>query len=178
MSITDSSNQKLNNVDQHFKLNIANIYLLSKLLDMTPVEKIVFLSIGEYSLGYKRKTTNIPSNIGINKNANSWAKDLGISKPTFLRAIKSLASKKYIQIHNGSQRRENGGSYPDYYSIIFQKDLQKKHKIFFNISNDDNKDTKHKQKQISDYTKEEINSMSFNEKYFLTHGKEPDHLEI
>ena len=129
-----------NEQKQHFKINIANVYLLSNKLELTPVEKIIFLAVGEYSLGYKRKTTNIPSNIGINKNANSWAKQLGISKPTFLRAIKSLEAKEYIKIHSGSQHRQNGGSYPDYYSIIFQKELQKRHKIFFDLS-EENKDT-------------------------------------
>jgi len=131
MSTTGNLNQQKLTGDT----NIGNLYrfmLLHK--DLTIYEQTVFMSIGRYSLGYCRISTNVPSDRGYNRNSKAWADALNISKTSFLKAVKSLVEKGLITIHTGSNYRKDGGSYPDYYSIKFNKELQVKHHIYFNTN--------------------------------------------
>ncbi len=113
--------------------NIGGLYRLMLLQKgLTVYEQVVYMTIGRYSLGYCRKNTNVPADKGYNRNSKAWATDMGISKTSFLRAVKSLAERKLITVHSGSAYRKDGGSYPDYYSIKYDGDLQKKHGIYFN----------------------------------------------
>lgn len=122
-------------VDQNGKHNMGSLYDLSGLLEFpTLTERFIYLEIGRFSFGYCRPSTNVPSGKGFNRNASAWAKQLNISKPTFLNAIKSLVSKGYITVHRGSTFRKDGGQYPDYYSIKLHTKLQTENKIYFNLS--------------------------------------------
>lgn len=104
--------------------------------ELSVYDKVVLLAIARYSIGYCRATTNVPEGKGTNRNAKSWADQLSISKSSFLRSIKFLESIKLIKIHKGSQYMSNGGSFPDYYSLVFDPEFQRKHHIYFNLRND------------------------------------------
>ena len=101
----------------------------------------VFMAIARYSLGYCRATTNVPEGLGHNRNAQAWADGLGISKGKFLNSVKALESAKLIKIHRGSQYMTNGGSFPDYYSLVFYPELQIKNHIYFNLDGVNNSST-------------------------------------
>ena len=95
---------------------------------------MVINKIAYYSIGYCRSTTNVPTDKGQNRNAQAWADDLGISKKSFLRSVKELTELKLLKVHKGSLYRADGGSYPDYYSITFDKEVQIKHNLYFNVN--------------------------------------------
>lgn len=115
--------------------------------ELSVYDKVVLLAIARYSIGYCRATTNVPENKGANRNSKAWADQLCISKSSFLRSIKFLESIKLIKIHKGSQYMSNGGSFPDYYSLVFDQEFQRKHNIYFNLKADNainlNIDPKH-----------------------------------
>ena len=121
--------------------------------DLSVYDKVVLLAIARYSIGYCRATTNVPEGKGTNRNSKAWADQLCMSKSSFLRSIKFLESIKLIRIHKGSQYMSNGGSFPDYYSLVFDAEFQRKHHIYFNLKNDNtaalNLDTK--QYFVNDY---------------------------
>jgi len=117
----------------------TNLGMLQKLMKLTPhnlsiYDRAVLTEIGNYSIGYCRPTTNVPDGLGHNRNASDWAKSIGISKTIFLRSIKYLQSINLLHVHEGSVYRADGGSYPNYYSIVFDKAFQTKHNLFFNVS--------------------------------------------
>jgi len=114
--------------------NQGQLVNLSFLLEVPRELLSVYLLIGKYSLGYCRKDTNVPSDLGVNRNAKAWAEALNMGKSTFLRQISKLEQLNLIKVHKGSQYMLNGGSYPNYYSIVFKTELQIKHHIFFNTS--------------------------------------------
>lgn len=101
--------------------------------ELSVYDRVVLLAIARYSIGYCRATTNVPEGKGTNRNAKSWADQLNISKSSFLRSIKFLESLGLIRIHRGSQYRSDGGSFPDYYSLVFDGEFQRKHHIYFDI---------------------------------------------
>jgi len=120
--------------------------------NLTPYEQMVYLIIGRYSLGYCRPNTNVPADKGYNRNTKAWADSIGISKSSFIRAIKSLSERNLIAVHKGSQFRADGGSYPNYYSIVFYPELQIKHNIYFNTGGLPNSKPKNnKYVNIDDY---------------------------
>lgn len=132
--------------------NMGNLYrLMSIHSDMTVYEQALYLAVGRYSLGYCRPSTNVPSEHGTNRNSKAWADSLGMSKSAFLKAKKSLEARKLIKVHTGSLFRQDGGSYPDYYSIVFQPELQKKHHIYFNTSGIKPKEAPKQEANIEDY---------------------------
>ena len=146
--------------------------------NLSVYDRIVLLAIARYSIGYCRATTNIPEGKGTNRNSKAWADQLCMSKSSFLRSIKFLESIKLIRIHKGSQYMSNGGSFPDYYSLVFDVELQRKHHIYFNLKNENiaqtNRDPKHY--FVNDYGKIyllEINGKSTSEwKHHCDHSKE------
>lgn len=109
-------------------------YIQLKEPTLSLYNRAVILSIAQYSIGYCRPTTKVPADLGYDRNSQTWADNIGISKSTFLRSIKELSSLNLIKVHKGSLYRTDGGSYPDYYSIIFDTELQTKYSLFFNIS--------------------------------------------
>ena len=109
--------------------------------DLSVYDRIVILAIARYSIGYCRATTNVPEGKGYNRNSKAWADTLGISKTSFLRSIKKLNAMKLIKIHRGSQYMTNGGSFPDYYSLVFYPELQIKNHIYFNLDGVNNSST-------------------------------------
>lgn len=104
--------------------------------NLSVYDRTVLLAIARYSIGYCRATTNVPEGKGTNRNSKAWADQLCMSKSSFLRSIKFLESINLIKIHKGSQYMSNGGSFPDYYSLVFDVEFQRKHHIYFNLKNE------------------------------------------
>jgi len=113
--------------------NMGMLYTFARVQQVPDKLLSTFMEIGKYSIGYCRATTNTPAEHGGNRNASFWAKSLGKGKSTFLRCVAELESLGLIKVHTGSQYMLNGGSYPNYYSIVFNQELQTKHKLFFTI---------------------------------------------
>ena len=141
MHTTNKSNKKVNHLTGNS--NIGNLYRYIQFFELSVYEQVTIMAIGRYSIGYCRPTTNVPSDKGHNRNSKAWADSIGISKTSFLNAVKSLAAKQLLVVHTGSNFRLNGGSYPDYYSIKFNPDLQKQHKVFFNLGTIDELEQAH-----------------------------------
>ena len=113
-------------------LGVLHHYLSRK--DIPPNLKHILMVFGEWSLGRLRATTNTPDGYGSNRTLTQWAKLMHIGKSTLVRGIKQASELGVLKVHKGSNYRQDGGSYPDYYSIVFDKELQIKHKLFFNVS--------------------------------------------
>ena len=158
---TTSNSEISNNGWQN--IGIFYIHMRNSNVKLTGKQSDVYMDIVRYSVGYGQPYINQMSQ-------EDTSKLFKLSKPTLNKAIKVLEDSGLVQRVKDTSYIFGGGSKPERLGPVFPKNR--------NIWIKKNNTTKHQQKQISDYTKEEINSMSFNEKYFLTHGKEPDHLEI
>jgi flagellar hook protein FlgE len=113
-----------------------NMGMFLKLLDQKKVPTklwAVAIAIAQRSIGYCRATTNTKDEHGGNRTTGQWANGLDVSKPSFIAHKKELAELGIIKIHKGSQYRNAGGSYSDYYSIIFDREFNIKHKLYFNV---------------------------------------------
>ena len=95
----------------------------------------VFIGIAKYSVGYCRATTNVPLSTGrLNSTSGQWAKSINVSLSKFKRDLAELVKLGILRVHQGSNYRAGGGSYANYYSIIFNPTLQKAKGIYFNLT--------------------------------------------
>lgn len=101
----------------------------------------------------------------------------GINKRTITRIIPKLIKDNYIIKISTNQVAHEG-------KLPYAYQLNMKLKNFPNLGklkkykNDNNYLSNDSKKTFSDYTKEELNLMSFEEKHLLVHGTRPDHIEI
>ena len=123
------------------RTNIGTLYDYALILKIKDNLISTYMAIGRRSLGYCRATTKIPKEINMSDfTVGQWANSIGIGRDKFMKNIKKLSEQNLIRVHTGSNYRQDGGSYPNYYSIVFDADTQKKHKLFFNIGGVKTKD--------------------------------------
>ena len=161
MSTTDNL-ETTNNGWQN--IGIFYIHLRNSNVKLTGKQSDVYMDIVRYSVGYGQPYIN-------QMTQEKTAKLFKMSNKTLNKAIKVLEDNGLVQRVKDTSYIFGGGSNPERLGPIFPKNAN----IWLKLKS---KDIEQQQKKFSDYSQDELKSMTSSERYKLVHGTEPQHLEI